>query len=87
MKNAVYHLIDSVLLCLAAVNDLDGASCHTFAAVYAFFVIDRGVEILYLYRAGGTLFLAHLAADTAVLAGELSCLAVVAGRAEHVDML
>ena len=68
-------------------NDLYRTGVHALAAVFAFIIVDRSVEILDLYGSGRTFLLAHLAADTAVLASELGRFAVISGRAENVDVL
>ena len=60
---------------------------HTLAAAGTLIVVNRGVEVLDLYRAGRALLLAYLTADTAVLAVLLRNLSVVGRRAQNVDML
>ena len=66
---------------------LSRANRRARSAAGALRVIDRRVIVVYRDRALGALFLADLAADTAVLANILRDLSGVFGRAANVDLL
>lgn len=67
-------------LFFAGVYCLYRAGSHAGAAVGTLIIVDRSVEIVYDYCFVRTLLFAYTAADTAVLAAELSDLTVVSRR-------
>ena len=75
-QKSTHRSYEEKSLLLAGMYRLYRTGSHTFAAGGAFFIVDDSVEILHLYRPIGALLLAHLTADTAVLAGGLCVLAV-----------